>query len=97
MKDFIDVVWTLKEKDGVSDWELFAITTWMIWNNRNMFKHEGRCKDLKRIAMEAREYVKDVADESLPLAMVQPLLAQNGALLDMGGTKLMLMGLCSQV
>lgn len=66
MKDFIDVVWTLKEKDGVSDWELFAITAWMIWNNRNMFKHEERCKDPKRIAMEAREYAKDVANESLP-------------------------------
>ncbi|XP_075661709.1 uncharacterized protein LOC142631428 [Castanea sativa] len=58
--------WTLKEKDGVSDWELFAITAWMVWNNRNVFKHEGRCKDPKRIAMEAREYAKDVADEFLP-------------------------------
>lgn len=66
MKDFIDVVWTLKEKDGVSNWELFAITAWMVWNNRNGFKHEGRCKDPKKIAMETKEYVKEVADESLP-------------------------------
>lgn len=66
MKDFIDVVWTLKEKDGVSNWELFAITAWMVWNNRNRFKHERRCKDPKKIAMETREYVKEVADESLP-------------------------------
>lgn len=66
MKDFIDVVWALKEKDGVSNWELFAITAWMVWNNRNGFKHERRCKDPKKIAMETREYVKEVADESLP-------------------------------
>lgn len=66
MKDFIDVVWSLKEREGVSDWELFAIIVWMVWNNRNVFKNEGRCKDPKRIAMEAREYAKEVADESLP-------------------------------
>lgn len=60
-KDFIDVVWTLKEREGVSDWELFAITTWMVWNNRNVFKNEGRCKEPKRIAKEAREYAMEVA------------------------------------
>ena len=62
MKNFVDVVWSFKERDGVSDWELFAITAWMIWNNRNVFKHEERGKDPKRIAMEAREYAKEVAE-----------------------------------
>lgn len=66
MKDFIDVVWMLKLKDGVLDWVLFAITAWVVWNNRNAFKHERRCKDPKRIAMSAREYAKEVAGESLP-------------------------------
>ena len=66
MKNFIDVVWSLKERDGDSDWELFAITAWMIWNNRNMFKHKGRCKEPKRISLDAREYVKEVAVESRP-------------------------------
>ena len=33
MKNFIDVVWSLKEREGVADWELFAIAAWMIWNN----------------------------------------------------------------
>ena len=66
MKEFIDVVWTLNERKGVLDWELFAITAWMVWNNRNTFKHEGRCKDPKKIAMEAKEYAKEVAKESLP-------------------------------
>ena len=66
MKEFIDVVWMLNERKGVSDWELFAITAWMVWNNRNAFKHEGRCKDPKKIAMEANEYAKEMAGESLP-------------------------------
>ncbi|KAL0007228.1 hypothetical protein SO802_008730 [Lithocarpus litseifolius] len=62
IKNFVDVVWALKEMDGVSDWELFAITAWMVWNNRNVFKHEGRCKDPKRIASEAKEYAMEVTD-----------------------------------
>ena len=41
MKNFVDVVWSFKERDGVSDWELFAIIAWMVWNNHNVFKHEG--------------------------------------------------------
>ena len=60
------MVWMLNEREGVSDWELFAITAWMVWNNKNTFKHEGRCKDPKKIAMEAKEYAKEVADVSLP-------------------------------
>lgn len=64
MKNFIDVVWSLKERKGGSDWELFAITAWMVWNNQNLFKHEGRCKNPKRI-VDAREYAKEVVDESL--------------------------------
>ena len=74
MKNFIDVVWTLKERDGVLDWELFAITTWMLWNNRNVFKHEGRCKEPKRIALDAREYVQEVAIEPRPPCCRQGLV-----------------------
>ena len=66
IKEFVDVVWMLNEREGVSDWELFAITAWMVWNNKNAFKHEGRCKDPKKIAMEAKEYAKEVANVSLP-------------------------------
>ena len=55
-KDFIDVVWSLKERKGVKDCEVFAIIVWHIWNNRNVFKHEGKCKEVNRIAKEAWEY-----------------------------------------
>lgn len=54
-KEFIDVVWTLKERKRVTDWVLFANMAWHIWNNRNAFKHEGRCKEAKSIAKEAQE------------------------------------------
>ena len=47
-KEFIDVVWMLKERESVSDWELFTIMAWMVWNNRHAFKHESRCKDPKK-------------------------------------------------
>ena len=67
MKNFIDVVWSLKEREGVADWELFAIAVWMIWNNRNNFKHEGRCKEPKRIALEAREYMQGAKIDHRPM------------------------------
>ena len=55
---FIDVVWKLREDQRV-DWEIFATTTWCLWKNRNLFKHEGRCKQTKTIAREAEILVKE--------------------------------------
>ena len=59
-RDFVDVVWALKERKVDLDWDLFAITAWLIWNYRNSFKHDGKCKEVKRIAKEARELGKEV-------------------------------------
>lgn len=36
MRDFVDVVWAVMERKKDTDWVLFAITAWHIWNNRNM-------------------------------------------------------------
>ena len=58
-KEFIDVVWRLKEDKCIQDWEWYAITAWKIWNNRNSFKHEGLCKQPKQIAVEARNYTEE--------------------------------------
>ena len=77
MKNFVDVVWSFKERDGVSDWELFATIVWMVWNNRNVFKHEGSGKDPKRIAMEAREYAKEVAEVPQSSCRSQALVRTN--------------------
>ena len=64
----MDVVWALREKKVELDWVSFAITAWLIWNNRNSFKHEGKCKDAKRIAKEARELVKEVQESQNPIS-----------------------------
>lgn len=42
--EFFDVVWNLMDKQVGMDWELLVVTAWGLWNNRNSFKHERRCK-----------------------------------------------------
>ena len=55
-RDFMDVVWVVMERKGGTDWVLFAITAWQIWNNTNKLEHEGRCKEPRRIAREVRDF-----------------------------------------
>ena len=57
--EFIDVFWSFKESKYVQDWESFAITAWKIWNNRNALKHEGKRRQPKLIAGEARAYTEE--------------------------------------
>ncbi|KAL0014096.1 hypothetical protein SO802_001165 [Lithocarpus litseifolius] len=66
MRDFVDVVWAVMERKENTDWGLFAITAWHIWNNRNKFKHEGRYKEPRRIAKEVREFGLEFQETSLP-------------------------------
>ena len=62
IRDFVDVVWALKERKVDLDWDLFVITTWLIWNNRNSFKYEGKCKEARRIAKEARDLGQEMQE-----------------------------------
>lgn len=62
IRDFVDMVWALKERKVDLDWDLFAITTWLIWNNRNSFKYEGKCKEARRIAKEARDLGQEMQE-----------------------------------
>ena len=39
--DFIYLVWEIKNKRPELDWELFAVTAWSLWNNRNSVCHRG--------------------------------------------------------
>ena len=64
-RDFVDVVWAVKERKEDMDWVLFAITAWHIWNNRNKFKHEGIFKEPRRIAREVREYGMEIQGAQL--------------------------------
>ena len=55
----------VKERKKDMDRVLFAITTLHIWNNRNKFKHEGICKESRRIAREVREYGMEIQGAQL--------------------------------
>ena len=37
---------------------MFAITTWLLWNNRNSVRFGGKCKNGKTIVGEARIYIE---------------------------------------
>jgi len=63
--EFIDTVWKLMDMPTEIDWELFATTTWGLWNNRNVFKHEGRCKQTKSIAMDSAKYVEEFRQSAM--------------------------------
>ena len=58
-RDFIDVVWETKLKKPEIDWELFAITAWSLWCNRNSVCHGGKCKAADLIVREVSAYAKE--------------------------------------
>ena len=62
--EFIDIVWAFKDNYGEVNWELFAITAWSLWNNRNNVRHGGQCKSHEVIAREAVQYWKEVQTAS---------------------------------
>ena len=59
LRDFLDVVWLLMASSGEKDWEKFAVTTWLLWNNENAVKFGGKCKNGKTIEGEARSYMEE--------------------------------------
>ena len=65
-KDFIDVVCLLMTSSGAKDWEKFAVTAWLLWNNKNSVRFGGTCKSGKTIEREARKYVKEFRVAWLP-------------------------------
>lgn len=71
--DFIDILWKLRGTEEF-DWEVFAATAWSIWNNRNLVKHDGRCKLAKAIAKEVSNYAEEFRQGSAPPA---PPVRQN--------------------
>ena len=58
--EFLDIVWEIRERCSVVDWELFVITVWCLWNNRNTIRHEGRGKTVVEMVWMAAEYAKEV-------------------------------------
>ena len=64
MWEFIELVWEIKVKKPNIDWELFAVTTWSLWNHRNVVKFGGQCKNAARITKEVADYMKEFRQES---------------------------------
>ena len=63
-RDFIDVVWETKLKKPEIDWELFVITAWSLWSNRNSTCHGRKCKAADLIVREVSAYVKEVRQKN---------------------------------
>lgn len=43
----------------------FAVTAWLLWNNKNSIRFGGKCKNGKTIAGEARRYVVEFREACL--------------------------------
>ncbi|XP_030945993.1 uncharacterized protein LOC115970503 [Quercus lobata] len=44
---------------GKKDCEKFAVTAWLLWNNRNAVRYGGKGKNGKTIEGEARSYMEE--------------------------------------
>ena len=73
---FMDIVWEIRERCPVVDWELFAITGWSLWSNRNKLRHEGKGKTV----VELVRFVADNAKEMRQPQQVHPHPSNLGML-----------------
>lgn len=58
--DFVDIVWDILSRQPEIDWELFSVTAWSLWNNRNLVRHGGKSKNLNLIVREVAAYTREV-------------------------------------
>lgn len=65
-RDFIDIIWLMKDFAMDIDWELFATTAKGIWKNRNLVKLKARCKLAKTIARDASSYMEEFRQNHVP-------------------------------
>ena len=61
-RDFIDIVWAIYDTHLGINWELFAMTAWSLWNNRNKVCHGEQSKRHEVIVREAAAYLKEVQE-----------------------------------
>ena len=66
--EFLDIMWEIRERCPRVDWELFAITAWKLWNNRNNIRHGGKKRIVDGIVKEAEQYAKEVRQVQQGLA-----------------------------
>ena len=53
-------MWEVKENPLGINWNLFTITAWRLWNNRNSLRHGGQSKRHDVIVREVAEYEREV-------------------------------------
>ena len=58
--DFLDIVWEIQENHPGVDWDLFVVTAWSMWNNRNLVRHGGQSNKHDVIIREVAEYLREV-------------------------------------
>ena len=61
--------WKLKEVAKDIDWTVFATMAWRIWNNHNLYKHEGKNKPAKTIVYEAIRYAEEFKQGITPITV----------------------------
>ena len=76
-RDFIDIMWQIKLKKPELDWELFAITTWSLWSNRNSVCHGGKSKAVALIAREVTACTKEVRQTNEVQSRPSPSIGQT--------------------
>ena len=59
-RDFVDIVWEIMSRRPEIDWELFTVTAWSLWNNRNLVHHGGKSKSSELIVREVAAYMTEV-------------------------------------
>ena len=72
-RDFINIVWEIKERCVGVNWDLFATTVWGLWNNINQVRHGGQCKSHEMIVKETTEYLKEYQAANQPVENVAAL------------------------
>lgn len=93
-KDFMEVVWEIRDRKPEVDWECFTVTARGLWNHRNTIRHGGQRKTATRLIRDAEELLKEFHQEPpLPLVSFLLPLPPLGHLPNRAGIKLMWMGL----
>ncbi|XP_075658874.1 uncharacterized protein LOC142628714 [Castanea sativa] len=73
--DFGNVMWEIMEARPTTDWVVFAVIAWSLWNNRNNVVHGGLCKGQEVLIKAVGEYVEEIKQVMHPWVRMPPPIA----------------------
>ena len=73
--DFLQLVTSLMSKLSREEWELFWVTCWQIWNQRNTTMHGGVFQHPSRSSQRALEYLREFTEAQDQLRVSAPILS----------------------